>query len=211
MANYSIIGGDGKEYHLVSGDDLRKWIAEGRLNAHSLAKADGEAQFRPLSTFPEFADALAAGPAAPPAPLAGPHGDGRELASQEVKGPAIALIVTASLGIIYYLFNAIFCLAGGGMMFQSHMGGNVSPQMQQWIDNMRGPGAAAVSVLIAAVQGLVLFGAVKLLRLQSYALVMTAVIIAMLPCIGCCCILGLPFGVWALIVINKPEVKSQFT
>jgi uncharacterized membrane protein len=58
MANYTIIGGDGKQYGSISEDDLRKWIAEGRLNAQSQAKAEGDVEFRALSTFPEFADAL---------------------------------------------------------------------------------------------------------------------------------------------------------
>lgn len=65
MAIYSIIGGDGKEYGSVTADDLRRWIAEGRLNAQSLAKAEGEAGFRPLSTFPEVADAFVSLPQEP--------------------------------------------------------------------------------------------------------------------------------------------------
>jgi hypothetical protein len=68
MANYTIIGGDGKEYGSVLGEDLRRWIAEGRLNAQSLAKAEGDAEFRPLSAFPEFADAFAPPPETPGAP-----------------------------------------------------------------------------------------------------------------------------------------------
>src|SRR5476649_1575189 len=69
MANYTIIGGDGKQYGPITGDDLRKWISEGRLNAQSLAKADSDAEFRTLATFPELTDAFApqaAEPAAPP-------------------------------------------------------------------------------------------------------------------------------------------------
>jgi hypothetical protein len=68
MANYTIIGGDGKQYGPITGDDLRKWISEGRLNAQSLAKADSDAEFRALSTFPELADAFAPQAAAPDAP-----------------------------------------------------------------------------------------------------------------------------------------------
>jgi hypothetical protein len=68
MATYSIIGGDGKEYGSVTADDLRRWIGEGRLNEQTLAKAEGETEFRPLSTFPEFADAFAPLAAAPDAP-----------------------------------------------------------------------------------------------------------------------------------------------
>ena len=55
---YTIIGGDGRQYGPVSEADLRKWISEGRLNAQSLAKAEGQAEFRPLSAFPEFAGAF---------------------------------------------------------------------------------------------------------------------------------------------------------
>jgi uncharacterized membrane protein len=57
---YTIIGGDGKEYGPVSADDLRQWLAEGRLNAQTLAKGEGDAEFRPLSVFPELADSFAA-------------------------------------------------------------------------------------------------------------------------------------------------------
>ena len=68
MANYTIIGGDGKQYGPITGEDLRKWISEGRLNAQSLAKADSDAEFRALATFPELADAFAPPAAAPGAP-----------------------------------------------------------------------------------------------------------------------------------------------
>jgi uncharacterized protein DUF4339 len=68
MANYTIIGGDGKQYGPITGDDLRKWISEGRLNAQSLAKADSDAEFRPLATFPELAGAFAPPAAATDAP-----------------------------------------------------------------------------------------------------------------------------------------------
>lgn len=60
MATYTIIGGDRKQYNFVTEDNIRSWIAEGRLNEQSLIKAAGEAEFRPLVDFPEFADAFAA-------------------------------------------------------------------------------------------------------------------------------------------------------
>lgn len=55
---YKIIGGDGQEYGPVTEADLRTWISEGRLNAQSLAKSEGDAEFRALSTFPEFTGLL---------------------------------------------------------------------------------------------------------------------------------------------------------
>ena len=59
MANYFIIGGDGKEYGPVTDSDVQQWIIESRLNAQSLAKAESDAEFRPLEKFPEFAAAFA--------------------------------------------------------------------------------------------------------------------------------------------------------
>jgi uncharacterized membrane protein len=68
MANYLIIGGDGKEYGPVTDADVRQWIGEGRLNALSQVKAEGDAEFRALAQFPEFAEVFA--PAAAPATIA---------------------------------------------------------------------------------------------------------------------------------------------
>ena len=212
MASYTIIGGDGKEYGYVTGEDLRKWIAEGRLNAASLAKGEGDAEFRPLSAFPEFAGIFGGGTTGP-APSTTPpcfqSGGEREAALQAVKGPAIALIIVASLGVAYYAFSGLFSLFTGGMMFHQEMPPDVPPQVRALIENMRGPVAGVINLAVALVNGFVLFGAIKMLRLQNFGLVMAAVIVAMLPC-QCCCLLGLPFGIWALMVLNKPEVKSRF-
>jgi hypothetical protein len=67
--SYIIIGGDGKEYGPITAEDVRQWIAEGRLSAQSLAKSVSDAEFRPLEKFPEFADVWggnAPGTIAPP-------------------------------------------------------------------------------------------------------------------------------------------------
>jgi hypothetical protein len=212
MATYTIIGGDQKPYSSVTADDIRRWIADGRLNAQSLAREGNDTEWRPLSAFPEFADVFAASSAPPPpltAPMAG-AGDGRDAALKLVKGPAIALIVTASLGIAYYGFSGLFTLFTGGTMFHHEMPPDIPPQMRSFIEGMQGPLAGVINLMIAALNGFVLFGAIKLLRLRNLSVATVASVVAMLPC-QCCCLFGLPFGIWALMVLNKPEVKSQFT
>ena len=68
---------------------------------------------------------------------------------------------------------------------------------------------SAFEMLVSAV---ILIGALKMRTLQSYPLVLTAAVLAVIPCITPCCgIISIPFGVWALIALNKPGVKSQFT
>lgn len=206
---YIIIGGDGKEYGPISGEDLRKWIGEGRLSAQSQVKAESDAEFRPLATFPEFASAFAPAAAAPGAPPSFPSGGEHETAAHAVKVPAIALIVVASLGIAYYVFNCLFVFFASGTSLQPQLPPNLPPAMQSFMEDARGPLAGVVSLVIAALDGFVLFGAIKMLRFQNYGLAVAAAVVAMLPC-QCCCLFGLPFGIWALVVMNRPEVKSLF-
>jgi hypothetical protein len=56
---YTIIGGDKKEYGPITDTDMHQWIAEGRLNAQSLAKNETDTAWRTLGSFPEFNDVLA--------------------------------------------------------------------------------------------------------------------------------------------------------
>ncbi|MGA2280590.1 MAG: DUF4339 domain-containing protein [Verrucomicrobiota bacterium] len=212
MATYTIIGGDQKPYSSVTADDIRRWIADGRLNEQSFAKEENDTEWRPLSAFPEFADALGAG-STPPPPFGSPEAvvsEGHTAALQLVKGPAIALIITASLGVAYYGFSGLFTLFTGGVMFHQEMPPEIPPQMRAFIAGMQGPLAGVINLAVAALNGFVLFGAIKLLRLQNHSVATVASVAAMLPC-QCCCLFGLPFGIWALVVLNKPEVKSQFT
>ena len=63
---YRIIGADGREYGPISADQLRQWITEGRANAQTRVQAEGSAEWKPLSSIPEFAEALAAKAGPPP-------------------------------------------------------------------------------------------------------------------------------------------------
>jgi len=212
MATYTIIGGDQKPYSSVTADDIRRWIADSRLNAQSLAKEEHDTEWRPLSAFPEFADALAAS-SAPPPPFSSPTtaaSGGRDAALQLVKGPVIGLKVTAIIGLVLVAAGLVMNVLtlGGFQIFPQQIN---DPQMQKLFSSLGG-GLGIVQGIIGGVVGvIVLIGAAKMQKLESYQFALTASIVAMVPCISPCCVLGLPFGIWALVVLNKPEVKSQFS
>ena len=88
---------------------------------------------------------------------------------------------------------------------------NLSPETRSMLEHFQGTSGGLINLVGIALNVFVIFGALKMMRLQNFNLVLAACIVAMLPCTGCCCILGLPFAIWALVVINKPEVKSQFS
>ena len=211
---YKILGADQKEYGPISLDQLKQWISEGRANAQTQVQVEGTTDWKPLSAYPELAGALAATPSPPPpATAVGPQAAGvsagREAALQAVKGPAIGLMVTAILGLIAAAFGLVVNILAlsGATLWRQQMG---DPQMQK-IFSLFGGGMGIIQNIIGGIVGIVvLMGASKMQRLQNYQFVFTASILAMVPCISPCCMLGLPFGIWALVILNKPEVKAAF-
>ena len=55
---YKIIGADGQPYGPVPVEQVRRWIAENRLNAQTLVQAEGMSDWRPLATFAELVTEL---------------------------------------------------------------------------------------------------------------------------------------------------------
>jgi TM2 domain-containing membrane protein YozV len=55
---YKIIGADGQQYGPITAEQLRRWIAENRVNGQTLTQSEGAADWMPLSTIPEFVNDL---------------------------------------------------------------------------------------------------------------------------------------------------------
>ena len=210
---YKIIGADQKEYGPVTGDQLRHWIAEGRVNGRTQVQAEGASEWQPLSAFPEFAGFFGAGTAAPasgPAPF--PVGSGRDAALQSVKAPAIALLITAVLNSILALWKLVeLTLMHSNLEFLSGMPQFNDPQMQRILHVASGPVGVASAAFGLVMSVVILIGALRMHALRSYSLALVASILAIVPCVTPCCVIGLPFGIWALVVLNKTEVRSQFS
>jgi hypothetical protein len=218
MANYTIIGGDGKQYGPITEGDLRKWIAEGRLNVQSLAKAESDAEFRPLSTFPELADAFA--PQAPPpgiAPMLPTGLDDRKVALDKVRVPAIGLLISSVLSFVMSVWGlaSIRSMAAQKQEVDAILSQMNNPQAQQFADTFikffSGPFGVANYLFQILIAILIFNGALQMLKLRKYEFAFAATILAVLPCITPCCgwILGLIFGFWAMSALGK--AKSYFT
>jgi hypothetical protein len=97
---FKIIGGDGRHYGPITLEQLREWIAAGRANAQTMAQREGDSDWKTLSSFAEFADALAAKPAPamlPPAEPATPGPDPNALAV-EVMSRGVPVSIGSCLG-----------------------------------------------------------------------------------------------------------------
>ena len=132
-----------------------------------------------------------------------PYGEPVELIANRVAGPAIALIVTGALGLAAQVIALPF------NMLQLGAGAAARPPID--IPIIFNPAYAIASNLVGFVIGIVVIvGAMKMKNLENYGFAMAASIIAMVPCISPCCLLGLPFGIWALVVLSDQQVKAAF-
>ncbi len=131
-----------------------------------------------------------------------------ELARSKVQGPGIGLIVIAILSILLVLVNTIYNLAMGGDANAAMMvNAGVPPEMVGVLSSV-GIGCGACLGLIFNV--ITLVAGLKMRNLQSYGLCIGGSVLAMLPCGGFCCCMGLAVGVWSLITLSKEEVKAAF-
>jgi hypothetical protein len=120
--------------------------------------------------------------------------------------PAIVLLVIAILGILLALANVVYALTVAVPQ--------PNPQLPDWINEMQrssvGPAAAAFQVIWIILHSITLAGSIMQMRLSMRGLAIAGTILAMLNFASCCCVLGLPVGIWNLIVLFNPNVQRAF-
>jgi len=128
-------------------------------------------------------------------------------AASQVSGPAIALMVVTGMSALFYLAATALSLFAGGMGFLMPSSGS-----DPLSGMLGGVFAALIYAVFAILSGVAFYGALRMKQLRSYNLALAAAIIAVVPCTTyVCCILATPLGIWALVVLMKPEVKAAFT
>jgi hypothetical protein len=113
-------------------------------------------------------------------------------ARREVASPALGLLATGAAGLLVW--------AGIGMLQVSQEVGDLNTRFLPLV---------IVGPAIAALAGVQVVGAALMLRLRAYPWAAAAAILAMTPW-SPAWVLGLPFGIWACIVLGRPEVTGGF-
>ena len=199
---YRIIGSDGSEYGPVDAEQIKRWLADGRVNLQSKVLAEGATEWRPLAEFPELAGST---PMQHTSPSTSPARTiNATAAAQQVSGPATGLIVTAILGFVVQGFFVLVNVFGLSLGFL-----DTSPDAMA-INLFSGTMGLFTNVVGIAIGVVILLGAQKMKKLESHGWAMASSILALAPCISPCCVVGLPVGIWSLVVILKPEVKGAF-
>jgi predicted Ser/Thr protein kinase len=122
-----------------------------------------------------------------------------EAARRRVWIPAIGLLIA----------GGIDCLSSAGavvgtiiMLVQKGFSGRL-------IGFLPGSAQLVIVVLMAANAVIVVSGAWNLMRLRSYRLAVAGSLLAMLP-FSPGAVIGLPMGIWALLVMSRKQVKAAF-
>jgi hypothetical protein len=131
--------------------------------------------------------------------------DDYEDAEQRVAGPAIGLIVTAALSGALLLLALIFdvWLLASGAAGQMPQPRGMPKESQLTVRIVWG-------VLMLATDAVILAGAVGMKGLRGYGLSKLACGLALVPCLGPCFVLGLPFGIWGWAVLGDRRVRRAF-
>jgi hypothetical protein len=135
-----------------------------------------------------------------------PRRSGRDRARERVALPAIFLMIIGGLGLSLGVLNAVLEALdlGGPNPFVAPEQAN-DPQFQQMEKVLK-----VVGPILNILWGLiVLAGGWQMKILKNRGFVLFSCVWAMLPCNGCC-LLGIPFGIWAIIVVNDESVKRAF-
>jgi hypothetical protein len=127
-------------------------------------------------------------------------------ARSAVFAPAICLIVVGALGIA--LAGAGLAINLGGLtLFAPEEKEDDGSGKVQWVSSQARSIRGSITALCWGLA--VLGGGIQMKNLKGYKSVMTSCILAMLPC-NPCCFLGIPFGIWGLVAINRWDVKREF-
>jgi len=132
----------------------------------------------------------------------------RERVKGRVMAPAICLMVAASLGVLADAFQIVVSLGPPPQLPPPQPG---EPEFIREIQkSSHGPIATGGGALGVVFCGIIIFASVQMLRMRMWGFALAGTIMSMINCFNCCCLLGLPFGIWAIIVLLNEEVKAGF-
>lgn len=136
MDQYSIIGGDGKEYGPVSAEEISNWVKAGRANAQTQTIKNGSTA-QPMGSFPEFAPLFGGamgggqglslsprepGPAVSGSPTAGTGSTAMSSTSQDARGAVITLMEPIARAAFWMKLVAVVSILGGAFSVLSIWG-----------------------------------------------------------------------------------------
>jgi hypothetical protein len=124
----------------------------------------------------------------------------------KVIAPAIALIIVGCLGFIASIYGVVNAIVSDPPP--------VAPGAPEWAkafaEGSVGTSAAIIQSIFLIINIVIIFGGIRMFRFQGWGVCLASSVLAIVNFGTCCCVIGAPIGIWALIVLNMPDVKQAF-
>lgn len=124
-----------------------------------------------------------------------------------VQTQATVLLVFTAVMMGLVVLSMLLNLAGIGLVSTTEGLADTDEGMRMLA---RGTGNLVGSLISLAGGAAIITGCLKMKKFESYGYARAANILAMIPCVSPCCLLGIPLGIWGLVVLSRPEVQSAF-
>ena len=152
-----------------------------------------------------------------PSPPVGDPSSDRIEAMKLVKAPAMAIKVLAVVSLIFQLAALVIALFSLHPQTEKVPGGTFgfyNDITQSWANKSASDtlsNTIFTTLVSLPFQALMYFGAASMQSLRRYNLSLVSIITSMIPCYWSLCGVGIPIGIWAIIVLNRKEIRTQFT
>lgn len=154
----------------------------------------------------------------------GPRGGNPSVGRAAVKAPGTALLLFGLFSLLLGVLSLVVYVAAPHVIARPYH--DWMMDMMKGVPQQQGQPApvppyeeferqlvmqgGAGSAIATACSLVIILGAIKMRSATSRGLAMTGSILAMIPCTTSCCLLGLPIGIWAVVVLMNPDVKAAF-
>jgi hypothetical protein len=137
-----------------------------------------------------------------------------------VQAPATALMVVGAMSFVITVLSIMLVTAGGGSyQIQPPDTADTSvsttptpaPSTERYSDDI----SREIAVLLGAVivrlglDALIMVAGYRMRLLRNWSLSMAGAVVALLP-LSLCVFIGLPVGIWAIVVLVNQDVKRRF-
>jgi len=128
----------------------------------------------------------------------------RERAPGSLVAASICLIAVAGIGLALAGFNFVYSFG------EAHVDHNAPEFVQQIQRGAVGPLATGMQGGFALLNIFIIVCGVQMMKLQNWGLGVAGSVLAMLNIGSCCCVVGIPVGLWSLSILMSPDIISMF-
>lgn len=127
---------------------------------------------------------------------------------------AICMIVFGFLGFCLDAFGSVTALVGPEPVIGQRQPG-VDPAVQDMLDNFAKNSHGVFPAITQGIFGLMsifmIIGGIQMIRRKTWGLCLGSSIISLINFGNCCCLAGIPLGIWGLILLSNKIVKDAFS